>query len=276
MFAGGGSHGCVQVGMLRAIVEHGLRFDLVVGASAGAINAAYFSRSPTKEGVARMESLWRSIRRRDIMPLRFSNLWTAFTRTDSIFTGQALRALLVRCFGTFDFEEAKLPLYIVASNVLTGHEVVLSRGSVVDALMASTAIPGIFPCVSIENEDLVDGGVANNTPISTAVRLGARTIVVLPTGYACALRNRPRGAISHAMNALNHLVARQLVCDIERFCETVKIVVAPSLCPLEISSYDYSRSSYLIERAAEQTRMWITEGGYLRPERSEVMHAHLH
>lgn len=276
VFAGGGSHGAVQVGMLREIVSAGARFDFVVGASAGAINAAYFARAPNVQTVERLEALWKAIRRSDIMPVTFRSLWNVVTRSDSVFDGARLRALLEECLEDYAFCDARTKLFIVATELLSGHEVVLSSGPVVDALMASTAIPGVFPSVLIGGHELVDGGVANNTPISTAVRFGARRVVVLPTGYACSLKPRPRGAVSLAMNALNHLVARQLALDIERYADQVEIIVVPSLCPLDVSSYDYSQCEFLIERAADQTRQWLREDGPVRRETASANHIHLH
>jgi NTE family protein len=275
VFAGGGSHGAVQVGMIRALLSHGLHADFVVGASAGAINAAWFARDPCADEVNKLDLLWRGIMRREIMPLSLRSLWNLVTRADAIFDGQALRALLVRNLGELSFDDCKVPLHIVATDHLSGDEVVLSSGSVVDALMASTAIPGIFPPVAIGGRELVDGGVTNNTPLSTAVRLGARRVVVLPTGYACALANRPRGVVSNAMNALNHLVTRQLISDVQRYCGDVEIVVVPSLCPLDVSSYDYSKGAALIERAALQTLAWLADGGEQRFEMPQLtVHPH--
>ena len=276
VFAGGGSHGAVQVGMLREIVAAGERVDFVVGASAGAINAAWFSRDPTLAGVEALAAMWRAVRRADIMPLTLRSLVQLARRADSVFDGRALRALFDRHLGDYGFADARKPLHIVATDALSGHEVILSTGKVADALMASTAIPGVFPGVRIGDRDLVDGGVANNTPISTAIHLGARRILVLPTGHACALSQRPRGAASSAMNALNLLVARQLVVDIQRYAGEAEIIVAPSLCPLGISSYDYSRCAELIDRATEQTRAWIGEGGLARCETAQSTHIHLH
>lgn len=92
-----------------------------------------------------------------------------------------------------------------------------SRGPVVEAVLASSAIPGIFPPVSLNGQDLVDGGVANNTPISVAIKLGAQRVVVLPTGFACALPHPPVTAIAQVLHALSLLIARQLVSDLERY-----------------------------------------------------------
>ena len=108
---------------------------------------------------------------------------------------------------------------------------------------------------------LIDGGVANNTPISAAIRLGATRVVVLPAGFACADRRAPRSAIEHALNALSLLVARQLVQDLERWAGQVPIAVVPPLCPLDVSPYDYARCGELIDRAAAATAAWLAADG---------------
>jgi NTE family protein len=92
-------------------------------------------------------------------------------------------------------EELPILLHVVAVDVVTGDEPLLSSGPVVDAVMASAAIPGVLPPVAWREGELMDGGVAKNTPISHAIALGASEIYVLPTGHACALE-RPPGADS--------------------------------------------------------------------------------
>jgi len=149
--------------------------------------------------------------------------------------------------------------------MVLGVERLLSAGSVVDAVMASTAIPGVFPPVRIGDHDLIDGGVANNTPISSALALGATRVVVLPTGFSCALRSIPKSAVGRALHALSLLVTRQLVSDIERFGSSAALHVVPPLCPVDSSPYDYSASASLISRARETTRDWIRGGGLDRP-----------
>lgn len=88
-------------------------------------------------------------------------------------------------------EKATIPLYIVTTDLLSGAETVLSSGELKQALLASAAIPLVFPYIQIANQFLVDGGVASNTPISTAVASGATNAVVIPTGVSCALTHRP-------------------------------------------------------------------------------------
>jgi NTE family protein len=277
VFAGGGSLGAIEVGMLRELLDRGERPGCVVGASAGAINAAYFAGRPDGAGVAMLEAMWCRIRRQDIMPLTMLGLLgMVLRRRPHLVEATALRVLLEKNLSYARVEHAAIPLHIVATDMLAGNEIVLSTGPVVDAVLASAAIPGVFPPVRIGGQDLVDGGVANNTPISVAVALGATRIVVLPAGFACALRAPPSSAIAQAMHALTLVIARQLVRDLEFYSSRAEIIVVPPLCPLEVSPYDYTQCDRLIERAAEKTRGWLAEGGLERAFIPGELREHAH
>ena len=107
---------------------------------------------------------------------------------------------------------------------------------------------------------MVDGGVANHTPVSAAVELGATRLVVLPTGYACALAAPPRSAIGMAMHALNILISRQVTDAVRRYRTDVDIVIVPPLCPLNASPVDFACCGALIERARRSTEAWLRDG----------------
>jgi len=265
VFAGGGSLGAIEVGMLRELLERGEYPGCVVGASAGAINAAYFAGQPDGGGVAMLEALWCKIRRQDIMPFSMLGLLAMILRSRAhLVEANALRQLLEKHLSYQRIEQATLPLHIAATDMLTGGEIVLSTGPVVNAVLASAAIPGVFPPVRIDGVDLIDGGVANNTPISVAVSLGATRIIVLPAGFACALQAPPRSVIAQAMHALTLVIARQLVRDLEFYSTRAQIYVVPPLCPLDVSPYDYTQCAQLIDRAAQKTRVWLSDGGLER------------
>ncbi len=100
--------------------------------------------------------------------------------------------------------------------MLSGKAVVLSRGPVTQAILASTAIPAAFAPVEIDGRLLCDGAVASNTPVTAAISLGARRLIVLPTGFACAPERPPSGAIASALHAITLLTASQLVAELER------------------------------------------------------------
>lgn len=277
VFAGGGSLGAIQVGMLRELVAWGLTPDLVIGASAGAINGAYFACHPGREGAAQLEQLWRAIRRAEIMPWSWrSVLGMLGGNRGYLVDAFGLRTLLNRNFGDARLEGAALPLHVVATDMQSGAEVLLSSGGIVDAVLASAAIPGVFPPVQFEGRTLIDGGVANNTPVSTAIRLGATRVIVLPAGFTCSERRPPRGALEHAFNALSLLVARQLVHDLQHWSSHAHISVVPPLCPLDISPYDYSRCGELIDRAAGTTALWLSRNGLDSQNVPGALHPHTH
>ncbi len=148
----------------------------------------------------------------------------------------------------------------MATDLLEGLEVRLSSGPVVPALLASAAIPGVFPPVRIDGRYLIDGGVASHTPITAAVELGAEHLFVLPTGYSCTLDAPPRGAIAAALQGLNILIVRQLVQEVRSLAARARIDVVPPLCPLAVSPFDFEATGNLIDRAALATERWLAQG----------------
>ena len=276
VMAGGGSLGAVEVGMLQALLTWGEAPAFIVGASAGAINGAFFAAEPTAAGVAKLDRIWRGLHRRDVFPLNLRSMLGWFAHGGHLVDSSGIRRLLERHLPYQRLESAALPIHIVASDMISGDEVLLSHGPAIDAILASAAIPGVFAPVRIDGRMLVDGGVANNAPISTAVRLGATRVIVLPTGFACALKSVPSSAVARAMHALSLLVARQLVQDAERFATKVELRIVPSLCPLGCSPYDYSSGSMLIDRAELSTRQWLESGGLERATEPGPLLVHHH
>ncbi|MGN6512225.1 MAG: patatin-like phospholipase family protein [Lysobacteraceae bacterium] len=277
VLAGGGSLGAVQVGMLKALAGAGRVPDLVVGASVGAINAAYYAAAPDPTGVARLERIWLHLRSADVFP--FSLLDTTLCllgRRDHLARPAPLATLLGSQLPYRRLEDAPLPCHVVATDVLDGTEVTLSTGDVLQALLASAAIPAVFPPVVIDGRPLMDGGVASHTPISAAFALGAQRVVVLPTGLPCALQQPPRGAIAAALHALNLLSMRQLLADIDRFAGRCELTVVPPLCPLSTTSYDFSHTAELVARAESATRAWLDEGPGRHPDPRWSLLPHRH
>jgi NTE family protein len=261
VLAGGGSLGAVQVGMLRALLESGVRPDMVVGSSVGAINGAYFAGDPTSAGVSRLERLWCGLKRSDIFPWTWRRLFSFICGRGHLVTSDRLKNLLDRHLPYRDMNDAVLPVHIVASDALTGKAVVLSRGPVTQAILASTAIPAAFEPVEIDGRLLCDGAIASNTPVTIAIALGARRLIVLPTGFACAPERPPSGAIACALHAITLLTAGQLVAELERIREPTRYHILPTACPLSNTPFDFARTPELIVQAYRKTRGWIAEGG---------------
>jgi len=276
VLAGGGSLGAIQVGMLAELVSAGLRPDLVVAVSAGAINGAFFAHAPDADTVTKLTELWSGVTTREALGLSWSSVLGLLGLKDHVANPSGLRALLERHLPYRDFDETALPLHIVCAELVTGGEVVLSRGAVIEAVLASAAIPGVFPPVRIGGRALIDGVVAAGTPIAAAKRLGATRVIVLPCGFACAAKAVSRHAWGRAMHAITLLGARQLRQDYERYAESLAIQVVPPLCPLDHSSYDYSKGAALIARARESTRQWLEGGGLARYEFPGQLAEHTH
>lgn len=265
VLAGGGSFGAIEVGMLQALLANGVLPDLVAGASVGAINGVCLAADPTPRGVRRLADIWRGLTREQVFPwspLRAVQALAGWR--DSFLDPGPLARLLSRHLPVQRLEQTRIPCAVVATDALSGCEVVLTSGPVVEALLASAAVPGLFPPVAHSGRFLVDGGVSNNTPISAAIALGAERIVVLPTGFSCAAPRPPSGAIPAILRAVDLLVARQLTADIERFSQLAEIVVVPPLCPLALSSYDFDHGPELIARGAGSTYEWLLSGGMAR------------
>jgi NTE family protein len=275
VFSGGGSLGAIQVGMLRVLLSYGLRPDFVVGASVGAINAAYFASAPTAECVSRLERIWSGLRRADIFPFTFASALGLIKHRGYIVDPSKLRRVIETNLPCSLLEHAQIPLHIMATTQ-QGIGIRLSSGPAVDAILASTAIPGVFPAVNINGEALMDGAVAANTPVRLATELGASRIIILPTGYACALKEPPTSTIGRALHAITLMIAWQLIYELERMPENIQVHLVPTLCPLAVSPLDFSKSKELIERAAQSTQKWIEEGGLTRRSLPQELAPHRH
>lgn len=275
VLAGGGSLGAVQVGMLLALTEAGLRPDFVIGSSVGALNAAHFAGAPDLAGAQRLARIWCGLRRADIFPLSPSALLGMLRMSGSIVDPAPLRRLLQAHLSFARLEDAPLPLHVMATDQ-QGASVRLSSGSAVEAILASSAVPGIFPPVPVAGRPLMDGAIAGNTPLRIAAELSATRIVVLPTGYACALDEPPRSMIARMLHAVTLLIAAQLRHEIEMMPEGVAVHLAPALCPLAMSPHDFTASRQLIERARTRTQEWLARGGLTRRARARELAVHHH
>jgi NTE family protein len=276
VFAGGGSLGAVQVGMLRALIEHGVTPDFVLGSSVGAINAAYFAGEPSMEGVRQMGGLWRGVKRGDVFPMSWRRLFGFLRRRDHLVGSDGLRRLINLHLSYQNLEDARLPVHIVATDVLTGAAVCMTRGSAIEAILASSAIPGAFPPIEVAGRLLCDGAIASNTPVQAAVAAGAKRLVVLPTGFACAAERAPRGAIESALRAITLLTARQLVSDLGSLPRSIAFHIVPTLCPNGVSPFDFTRAADLMDTAYETTCRWIDGGGLKRSEIPAALPPHSH
>lgn len=278
VLSGGGSLGAVQVGMLGALIERGIVPDLLVGTSAGAFNAAFVAvHGPTPEGVERLAGIWRGLDRRAIFPFEpFRQLRALAGGRPSLCADRGLRALVERHLPVGRLEQTRVPLHVVATNLLSGQEELLSSGDLTTALLASAAIPGILPPVERDGLVLVDGGVADHAALSQAIALGAEEVYVLPAGFACALEGTPRSALAIAVQALTLLIQQRLLMEIHHLSGAVELKVLPPLCPLAVSSADFGHGDELVSRARDASARWLDTGGTELPAPARFLSLHDH
>jgi NTE family protein len=278
VLSGGGALGAVQVGMMQAALRHGLRPDLLVGSSAGALNAAYIAGVGfDRRTLADLAEIWQGLRRQDVFPFSPQRQVLALSGLrPSLCSPSGLSTVIDRHLTYTDLSEALIPVHVVATDVLSGTEVVLSRGDARRAVLASAAIPGILPPVEVDGRLLFDGAIADHAPLTQAAELGADRIVVLPTGVACALKAAPRSAVGSAVHALTLLLHQRLVLDVMALTGRVDLVVLPPLCPVMTSATDFRWTRSLIARAAAATDAWLAAGEHLQgdPARALGMHRH--
>lgn len=230
VLSGGGPYGALQAGALRALVEAGIQPDLIVGTSVGALNGVFLATEPGSEGIARLRDVWLELRDEDLFPgVRRRSSWARMLmRGNRIFDNTGLSNLIESRLGIETFEEADLPIGIVATDLETGKDVVFSSGPIAPPLLASAAMPGIYPPVEIDGRFFIDGGVTNSVPMAPAVEMGAGRIYVLN----CSGSNQERRPLHRPMDYLLHafMLARsqRFERDLADLRERVEIVNVPS------------------------------------------------
>ena len=273
VLSGGASLGSIQVGMLEALYERDIRPDLIVGTSAGALNGAFLaSRPQTVETARELGEVWRGLRRGQVFPVNPLTGALGFLGARShLVPDSGLKTVVKRHLRVDRIEDSIIPLHVIAADIQTGDEVTLSEGPLLDAVLASAAIPGVLPPVEWRGRHLVDGGVANNVPISQAIELGASVVYVLPTGAACELEAPPRGALATLIQATSLLIGHRFAADITEFGGLAELVILPPPCPLDVQPTDFGRADELIERARSDARRFLDRRERAGRERRTAM-----
>ncbi|HKW08498.1 MAG TPA: patatin-like phospholipase family protein [Candidatus Dormibacteraeota bacterium] len=260
VLSGGASLGAVQVGMLGALEESGIRPDLLVGTSVGAVNAAWISGRPARDGADRLREIWLGLRRQDIFPINpLTGAAGLLGRSNHFISNHALSAVLETHLPFTRLEEARVPLHVVTTDLKSGRAAILSHGPAVPALLASCAIPGVFPPVSIGGREYIDGGVANHTPLTVAIELGATEVYVLPVGYPW-LNREPTNALGMALHALARIIEQKLDAEVEQNRAAATIHVLPAMDIADVSPADFSRTRELIDWGYKSTRRYLGMG----------------
>jgi NTE family protein len=261
VLSGGGNLGAIQVGMLRALTERGIVPDVVLGCSVGALNGAGFALEPNAVGVERLVQHWRNTTSYELMPSsRIPSALQLLRKGTALHSNEGLRRGIERLLGRGrQFDEMQLPFQCVATHTDLAVERWFDRGDVVQAILASAALPAVYPPVSINGERYVDGGVVDNVPIARAVELGCRVIYVLhvgPHGRPDVEIRRPLdGALLAYWIARNSRFAR----DLASLPPRVEAVVLPPGQRPDLRYDDFGQTDELVDQGYENSARFLDD-----------------
>ncbi len=265
VFGGGAGLGALQVGMLRALVERGIRPDVVTGTSSGALNALVYAADPSMDTVERLERLWLSARRRDMFSIRPWTIGRGLFGSSTYLAGNAgLRRLLESTLPVAALEDTQIPIAVVVADTDTRKPVVMREGPAVEILLASSAVPGLFPSVEIDGRHYVDGGLVAGPPVGAAVEMGATHAYVMPVGWPL---NEPHSgnAMMRIADAVDWLCWRIAEFELERWSAHCRIDLLPSPSTREISPFDLRAATRLADEAYALTSAWLDRSNDVPP-----------
>ncbi|HUE54922.1 MAG TPA: patatin-like phospholipase family protein [Candidatus Udaeobacter sp.] len=234
---GGFARGFAHLGVLRVLEENQIRISHIAGTSVGSIlGAAYASGAP----LSRIISTCRTLRFRDIARWRVSRLGLA--------SNQRLAGLIERVFESRQFEDLRIPLAVVATDLSSGESVVFTQGNLVDAIRASCAFPGLFEPVEIGTRCLADGGLVAPVPTRAARELGATSVL----GISVGMHDGHRGAPTNIFQVVSRAVSAAQKHQLEVWERHADLVLRPEVQSLAWD--DFERAEEAIEAGAAAAR----------------------
>lgn len=261
---GGGARGAAQAGALTVLLDAGIRPDLIVGISAGSWNGSYLALDPTPERAVRLEGLWIATTSNDIMgPNRWVSALNAVANRTSLYGSAGMRRTAQRQVSNVTFEELSVPLTVVVADLVSGEPVYFTEGPVLPAILASSAVPGIFPPVVEDGAVLVDGGLVEWAGCVRAMELGAERIFLVACGGVTA--SHPK------LDSFRHILERSFeVSNRSSFARTVfalrgagieVIPVFPELTVGTVLDFDHAPALVHAGRAAARRALLEWKSG---------------
>jgi NTE family protein len=258
VLSGGGNQGVAQVGMLRALVERRIVPDVVIGTSAGALNGAALCYAPNLTGIAKLANTWIGLTTAKVFPGgKIVRAWNVVRRGTHLFSAEGLEQVIDTATPARSFADLQVPLRVVAADLDSGQEVVIARGPLKPALLASSCLPGVFPIVEHDGRRLVDGGVVNSVPLWHALSGPVERVVVM--NVSGSITDHPmRSPLDVVMTSFAH--ARNQRYELERRYVPAGIELLEIPRPRdEREIFDFSGGEALIEEAYQLTLGFLDE-----------------
>jgi NTE family protein len=244
------------------LTEHGFVPDRIYGSSVGAVNGAAFAGDPTRHGVERMTQIWTGLTRELVYPQgRLHGPWLYLQQRDSVYANSGLRAVIEEGVGFERLEDALIPIEVVATSLTDGRERWFTYGPALDAILASAAIPAVFPPVEIDGERFIDGGVVNNVPIRRAIDAGATRIVVLLCTPPIYTPTTPRRPVEAMLNALFISIHARFARDMAQLPPGIEIIVCSGSEDGTREFDDFSTTQTLIAQGRQEASEVIRRYG---------------
>jgi NTE family protein len=258
VLGGGGARGAGQVGVLQALFEANVEAPTaIVGTSVGALNGASIAAYPSLAGTMMLREVWMSRPALSVFQAHPLGLLASGVRRDQlgVFPQENVRRLIERSqalTGITTFEQLRVPLAVVATDLNAGKPAVFRSGDLTPALLASTAIPGIFPMVRVNDREHLDGGVVENTPLNIAVDDGAKDILAISLMAGGEYASAPSGWPELIARTLQLSLHHQMLSDYERLREKARIVV---FCPVTAPTATWEMKREHLESVMESSRV---------------------
>jgi NTE family protein len=265
VLGGGGILGATQVGMLRALFEAGVRPDLVVGTSIGALNGAVVAADPSPSAIDRLAGLWTSLSDSEVFSGGVIGRARTLARNGThLHPSAPLRRLLAGALPE-RFDDLQVPFQCVAAHIEQATAHWFDSGPLVDAVLASCAVPGLLPPVRIGDAHYLDGGLVHSIPVGRALRLGATTIYVLHVGRVEQPLRPPRRPWQVGLVAFEIARRHRFVEEMATVPEGTRVVVLRSgmeETPLVSLRYrDTRRVATRIDSAYRASREVLADAG---------------
>jgi len=239
VLGGGAARGLVHLGILKAFQREGIKFDFVVGTSIGALFAAIWALGLDLEEV---EQKAIRITARDILDIGILRM--------GLCKGSKLEYLIQEILKTKGFEDIKMPLFIVTTDIEEGVAVVHNSGKLTEIVRASCSIPGIYRPVEIDGRIMVDGGITNNVPVSVAKAQGATHVVAVDAGY-CIKKSGVNNMLNLIIQSIQIMGDRLNVYD----TKGADIVLRPELG--EIDQTEFDKANEIIQKGRNIAELHI-------------------
>lgn len=259
--SGGGTRGAVQVGVVRALAEAGIRPRVVAGTSVGAVNAVWLARYPDQvDGLA---AVWMALRRRDVFPGSRLRIAINLMRYRYVHDSRAWERFLRSYVEDARFEDLSIPAAVVAVRVSDGTKEVFDSGDLLPALMASTAIPGVFPPYRIGDELYVDGGVLEHLPVPTLLERAVTEVYAVDcSGFAPGLDFR--GSLVDRCWRIAATASAEQATSLYATRGRNVHVIRPDLPEIGDARH-FGHTEHLVESGYEFARRYLEQRGMARP-----------